>query len=156
MASESATLRPFASTMTILPPVPRYSASSELSGGEVLPSRASSDGEATTCASRSTSKRRPSFSRSAKTMPNGMTTIANTNAVIVRYVRSRRLVTASTRRIEPVPDSPESDDPVGVPELAAQRCDVNVERLGRTPPVLVPNPGDDLLAGPGDARFFGE
>ena len=48
-------------------------------------------------------------------------------------------------RHQPEPDGAHRLDQVGL-ELLAQRCDVDVERLGRAPPVLVPHVVHQLLS----------
>ncbi len=52
----------------------------------------------------------------------------------------------SEDHVEPVTDAADRRDPRGITELLAQGRDVDVERLRRAPPVLVPDLLDELVA----------
>ena len=58
--------------------------------------------------------------------------------------------------VQPVADAADRHDQRRVAELLAQRRDVHVEGLGRSPPVLVPHLFDDPLAAHDRARALGE
>ena len=58
--------------------------------------------------------------------------------------------------LEAIADATYDDDAIRIPDLAPQRRDVDVERLRRAPPVLVPDFGDDVVAPNHHAGILGE
>src|SRR4051794_28676031 len=115
---------------------------------------------------------RCSASRSVRMMRLRMASVAGTKKASTANAVTSTIVTRIRRRtstvlarladvaVEAVADTADGGDPARtaglLAELAAHGVDVDVERLRRAPPVLVPHVVDELLAGDDGAGVAGE
>src|SRR6478735_1393517 len=142
--SESAMLRPSASTMTTRPPaVSRYRAASSWSARVGSTDAPSASGSRARVASENASCWRSLVSRRSTEFeyetPSGIALTSSRRFTV-------RLRSSVGERAQAEPDAAHGLDPPGIAELLAQRRDVHVECLRRAVPVRVPHVLEQLLA----------